>query len=299
MKGLLRSRWLRLLLGLIAVLAAVYVALALLARPAAEHDFFDQFQQRPLVMAHRSGKGLWPENTLYAFERAVALGVDVLEMDLHSTADGVLVILHDDTVDRTTDGTGPVQALTLEELKALDAGYDWTPDDGGTYPYGEQGIVVPTLEELFAAFPTMPMNIEIKQAEPSIVVTFCQLIREYDMAGKVLVASFHQETIEEFRRECPEVATSTGESEVIKLFVLSKLFLEAVHSPRAQVVQVPEHRSGLHVLTPRFVDAAHNRGLGVHAWTINDVGDMQRLLAVGVDGIITDYPDRLLDLLDR
>jgi glycerophosphoryl diester phosphodiesterase len=299
MKRLLRPRWLRFLLGLVAVLAAVYAVLALLARPAPEHAFFDQFQQRPLVIAHQGGKGLWPDNTLYAFEQAVAMGVDVLEMDLHSTADGVLVILHDDTVDGTTDGTGPVRALTLEELKALDAGYDWSPDDGATYPYREQGITVPALDELFAAFPTTPMNIEIKQAEPSIVVPFCELIREYDMAGKVLVASFHQETIEEFRRACPEVATSTGESDVIALFALSKLFLEAVLSPSAQAVQVPEYRSGLHVLTPRFVDAAHNRDLEVHAWTINDLGDMQRLLALGVDGIITDYPDRLLDLLDR
>jgi glycerophosphoryl diester phosphodiesterase len=295
----MRSKWLRFLLGLIAVLAAVYAILALLARPASERPFFARDQRQPLVMAHRGGKGLWPENTLYAFEQAVAIGVDVLEMDVHSTVDGVLVIMHDGTVDRTTDGAGPVQSLTLEELKALDAGYNWSPDNGGTFPYRGQGIAVPTVEEVFATFPTTPLNIEIKQAEPSIAASFCQLIRDHGLMDKVLVASFHQETIKEFRRECPEVATSTGESEVVALFALSRLLLEATVSPVAQAVQVPEYRSGLHVLTPRFVDAAHNRNLQVHAWTINDVDDMQRLIDLGVDGIITDYPDRLMDLLGR
>lgn len=294
-----RSRWLRILLGLVAVLVIAYVVSALLHRPAGEHPFYAQFERGPLVMAHQGGKGLWPENTLYAFEQAVAMGVDVLEMDMHSTADGVLVVMHDDTVDGTTDGTGPVNALSLEELKMLDAGYHWSSDEGQTFAYRGTGITVPTVEEVFVAFPTMPMNIEIKQAQPSITKSFCELIREYDMADRVLVASFHQETIEEFRRECPEVATSTGEREVIVLFVLSKVFLDATYSPAAQAVQVPEYRSGLHVLTPRFVDAAHSRGLDVHAWTINDVGDMQRLVALGVDGIITDYPNQLMDLLGR
>ncbi len=295
----MRSKWLRLLLGFVAVLVAVYAVLALLARPVGEHPFFTQFQQRPLVMAHRGGKGLWPENTLYAFERAVEMGVDVLEMDIHSSADGVLVVMHDDTVDRTTDGSGPVNSLTLEELKALDAGHRWSADDGQTFPYRGQGITVPTVEEVFAAFPSMPMNIEIKQAEPSLAAPFCRLIRDFGMTDKVLVASFDQEAIEEFRGECLEVATSAGENEVVALFVLGKVFLDAVYSPAAHAVQVPEYRSGLHVLTPRFVDAAHRRNLDVHAWTINEASDMQRMVDLGVDGIITDYPDRLMDLLGR
>jgi glycerophosphoryl diester phosphodiesterase len=295
----MRFKWLGLLLGFVVALIAVYVVLSLLARPAGEHPFFAQFEQRPLVMAHQGGNGLWPDNTLYAFERAAAMGVDVLEMDLHSTADGVLVVMHDDTVDRTTDGSGLIQSLTLEEIKALDAGYHWSADGGQTFPYRGQGITVPTMEEVFAAFPDVALNIEIKQAEPSLVEPFCQLIREYGMSDRVLVASFHQETVKAFRKECPEVATSSGEGEVIALFALSKLFLEATYGPEAQAVQVPEHRSGLHVLTSRFVDAAHGRNLEVHAWTINEVPDMQRLVALGVDGIITDYPDRLMEVLGR
>jgi glycerophosphoryl diester phosphodiesterase len=301
----MRSKLLRILLGLVVLLAAVYAALALSARPAPDHAFLARFEAHPLVMAHQGGNGLWPDNTLYAFEQAVALGVDVLEMDIHSTADGVLVVIHDSTVDRTTDGSGAVHDFTFAELQTLDAAYHWTPDDargsgaGEDFPYRKQGITVPALEEVFVAFPEMPMNIEIKQAEPSIAAPLCQLIRDHGMADQVLVVSFHEEATREFRDTCPEVVTGTTENEVIALFALSKPFLEAVYSPAAGAVQVPEYRSGLHVITPRFIDAAHKRGLQVHAWTINDEADMRRLTDLGVDGIITDYPDRLLQLLGR
>jgi glycerophosphoryl diester phosphodiesterase len=286
-------------LVLIVLLVAVYGVLVLIARPPAEHPFFAQFEHYPLVMAHQGGNGLWPDNTLYAFERAVDLGVDVLEMDIHSTADGVLVVIHDSTVDRTTDGSGALQDFTLPELKTLDAAHHWTPDEGQTHPYRGQGITVPTLEELFVAFPEMPMNIEIKQAEPSIAAPLCRLIRDHDMVDKVLVVSFHKEATEEFRDVCPEVISGTTQNEVIALFALSKLHLERAYGPAAGAAQVPEYRSGLHVITQRFVDAVHARRLQVHAWTVNEETDMQRLIDLGVDGIITDYPDRLLQVLGR
>ncbi|MGD2040107.1 MAG: glycerophosphodiester phosphodiesterase [Anaerolineae bacterium] len=295
----MRSKWLGLLAGLILVLVAGFVAASLWAKPARQHPFFAQFEHNPLVMAHQGGNGLWPDNTLYAFERAAALGVDVLEMDIHSTADGVLVVMHDSTVDRTTDGHGAIQDMTLAEFQALDAAYHWTADEGQSYPYRGQGIAAPALAEVFAAYPEMAMNIEIKQAEPSIAAPLCQLIRDYGLENQVLIASFHQKAIEEFRQACPEVATAAGQNEVIALFALSKVFVESAYSPAAQALQVPEYRSGLHVITPRFVEAAHRRKLQVHAWTINEVGDMQRMLDLGVDGIITDYPDQLLELLGR
>jgi glycerophosphoryl diester phosphodiesterase len=295
----MRSRLLKILLGFVALLAVAYAMLALLAQRPAPHPFFARFDKYPLVMAHQGGNGLWPDNTLYAFEQAVALGVDVLEMDIHSTADGVLVVIHDGTVDRTTDGSGAVHDFTFDALQGLDAAYRWTPDGGETFPYRGQGITVPALAEVFAAFPEMPMNIEIKQAEPSIAAPLCQLIRKHGMADQVLVVSFHEEATREFREICPEVVTGATQKEVIVLFALSRPFLEAVYSPAAGAVQLPEYRSGLHVITPRLVDAAHKRGLQVHAWTINDEADMQRLIDLGVDGIITDYPDRLLQIVER
>jgi glycerophosphoryl diester phosphodiesterase len=288
----------RFLVGLVVLLVAVCAVLAVLARPVPDHPFFDD-QEGVLVMAHRGGRRLWPENTLYAFEQAVELGVDVLEMDLHSTQDGALVVIHDSTVDRTTNGTGAVQEFTLDELQELDAGYEWTADDGQSFPFRGRGIRIPTLSDVFAEFPAVRMNIEIKQSEPSIVVPLCRLIRDYGKAQQALIASFDAETIEEFRQVCPEVATGAGEDEIRVLYVLSLARLGRVYSPPAEAQQVPEYQGDIHVVTRAFVDAAHGRNVEVHVWTVNEVQDMQRMLDLGVDGIITDYPDRLMGLLGR
>jgi glycerophosphoryl diester phosphodiesterase len=267
------------------------------AQSAADIPFAEKIQRRQLVMAHRGGAGLWPENTMYGFERAVDLGVDVLETEIHSTADNILVLMHDSTVDRTTNGSGPISAFTLEELKTLDAGYNWTSDGGRTFPFRGSGITVPTLGELFTALPNVRINIDIKQEKPSLVEPLCKTIRAFDMVDKVMVASFSSRVLKAFRRGCPEVATSAGTGEVALFFVMNLVFLGAVYRPACQAFQVPEYSSGLRVLTKRFVKTAHGLNLAVHVWTINETTDMQRLLARGVDGIITDYPDRLISLL--
>lgn len=296
----MRSKALIVLLALLLVLVVALVAMLVAARPAQACPACLPGAPRPLVIAHQGGDGLWPGDTMFAFERAVAMGVDMLEMDMHVTADGALVLMHDETVDRTTNGSGAVEQMTLAEFKALDAGYDWTPDNGQTYPYRGQGISAATVEELFQAFPGMPMNIEIKLVQDlPVAEPFCQLIRQHAMQDKVLVASFHQDALDEFRAACPEVSTSATQNEVISFFARHFVRLGATYSPQAQAVQAPEYRSGLHVVTPRFVQDAHQRGMDVHVWTVNDQADMQRMIELGVDGIITDYPDRLLKLLDR
>ena len=194
-------------LAIFAVMAVVAVVLVVLARPADDCPACLREGPRPLVIAHQGGEELWPSNTMYAFDRAAALGVDMLEMDLHVTADGALVLMHDETVDRTTDGTGRLEDMTLAQVKALDAGYYWTDDDGQTFPFRGQGITVATLEELFQAFPDMPMNIEIKLVENvPIVEPFCQLIRQHGKQDQILVASFHDDAMAQFRAACPEVA---------------------------------------------------------------------------------------------
>ena len=267
------------------------------AQSATDVPFAEKIRRRPLVMAHRGGAGLWPENTMYGFERAVDLGVDVLETEVHSTADNFLVLMHDSTVDRTTNGSGPISTFTLEELKTLDAGYNWSSDGGQTFPFRGSGITVPTLEELFTVLPNVRMNIDIKQEKPSLVESLCKTIRTFDMVDKVMVASFSSRVLKAFRRRCPEVTTSAGTGEVAMFFVMNLVFLGALYRPACQAFQVPEYSSGLRVLTKRFVKTAHGRNLAVHAWTINETTDMQRLLALGVDGVITDYPDRLITLL--
>lgn len=264
---------------------------------ARDHPYFRQLQQHPLVMAHRGGAALWPENTLFAFDKAVDLGIHVLETEIHSSKEGALVLIHDRTVDRTTNGTGPINAFTLKELKELDAGYNWSSDGGQTFPFRGQGITIPTLEEVFTAFPKILFNIDIKQVEPSLVLPLCEMIRGFNMVEKVMVASFNSQTIKQFRLKCPEVATSASRSEISIFFAMNLLSLGSAYRTAAQALQVPEYSMGLHLLTQKFVDTAHKLNLKVHAWTINELADMRRLLELGVDGIITDYPDRLISLL--
>lgn len=281
------------------LLVAVLVILRLIAKPAPDHPYYAKNLNHPLVIAHQGGGDLWPGNTLFAFQNAANLGVDVLEMDLHITADGMLVLTHDETVDRTTNGTGEVESMTLDELKQLDAGYDWSLDNGASYPFRGQGITIPTLEEVFAAFPDYRMTIEIKKTNASMAKPFCDMIRKYDMQDKVLVASFHDERLKEFRAECPEVATSSAKNETTTFVLLTKVFLGGFYSPYFYSLQVPEKSSGITVMTEGFVRAAHARNLAVEPWTINDEETMRKFIEWGVDGIITDRPDLMLKVLGR
>jgi glycerophosphoryl diester phosphodiesterase len=189
--------------------------------------------------------------------------------------------------------------MTLKAVKKLDAGYLFSPNGGQSFPFRNRKITVPTLREIFDALPEMTFNIEPKQHTPSIVKPLCSLIREQKMVDKVIVGSFNQTTIDDFRSECPEVATSASPSEVSRFLALVKAGLGDSYSPPMQALQVPENLGSLQVVSKEFVDTAHRRNLKVHVWTINETADMQRLIEMGVDGIMTDYPDRLLTLLGR
>ncbi len=286
-------------LSVLGIFLLLVVVMAVVSKPAPDHPYYAADLPYPLVIAHQGGDGLWPGNTLFAFEQAAALGVDVLEMDLHITRDGALVINHDETVDRTTDGTGNIEDMTLAEVKTLDAGYSWTSDEGESYPYRGTGITIPTLEEIFQAFPDYRMTIEIKKTETSMAVPFCEMIRSYGMQDKILVASFQDERMEEFRRVCPEVATSSARQETTVFVLLSKAYFGRLYSPSFYSLQVPEESSGITVMTPQFVRVAHGRNLRVEPWTIDDPGQMELYIGWGVDGLITDRPDLMLQLLGR
>lgn len=287
-------------LALLGVLIAAIALGLLLARPAPAHPWFTPRagEHTPLVFAHQGGENLWPSNTLLAFQNSAELGADVLDTDMHMTRDGALVLMHDQTVDRTTDGAGAIRDLTLAEIKRLDAGYDFSLDGGQTFPFRGQGLTVPTLEELFQAFPEKRFGIEIKQTEPAPTAKeFCRVIRQHNMEDQVLVSSFRQANMDAFRAECPEVATSATEDEVRVFYVLFRLGLTGLLTPNYASLQVPESSGGIFLLSPDFVRAAQARGLAVQPWTINETEDLQRILALGVDGINTDNPDRLLELL--
>jgi glycerophosphoryl diester phosphodiesterase len=251
-----------------------------------------------LSIAHRGGRGLWPENTMWAFERALNTGVDVLELDVRRTQDGKLVVIHDDTVDRTTNGNGPVKEYTLETLNTLDAGYRWT-QDGQDFPFRGKGITVPTLEQVLVAFPQTLMVIEIKEEAPTAATALCDMLARYGKNGQVMVAGFSSEVVERFRAECSSTATSTTVSEVYWFLALHKLGLGAAFQPRAQALQVPEQAGPLQLVNAAWMASARGHGMAVHVWTVNETLDLQRLVALGVDGIITDYPDRLAAVLGR
>jgi glycerophosphoryl diester phosphodiesterase len=253
----------------------------------------------PVVIAHRGGRGLWPENTIFAFRRAVEMGVDALELDVRGSADGELVVLHDERVDRTTNGKGRVQDLSWAELKSLDAGHHWTADAGGTYPYRQRNIRIPRLQEVLQEFSGVPMSIEIKQESPPILAPFCAALRSAGLGPRVLVSSFKSDLVKAFRAACPEMATSATAGEATLFWALEQVFSSRLYSPPCGSFQVPEQTGKFRVVDRGFVAAAHAQGLSVHVWTVNDLAAMQRLVALGVDGIITDYPDRLSRSLRR
>ena len=251
---------------------------------------------QPLVMAHRGGLGHWPENTILGFHKALEQNVDVLEIDVWRTKDNVVVVNHDRTVDRTTDGSGRVADFTLKELQALDAGYRWSLD--GAFPYRGAGHVIPTLDQVFTEFPEARVNIDIKENSDELINGVCQSIEKHNAHDTVIVASFHQSVLPRVRERCPGVVTSAGFWETARFLVLSWFRLTWLYKPPFAAFQVPVKLGFLPVVTPTFVRAAHGLGVEVHPWTINDPEVMRRLIDMGVDGIITDYPDRLWKVLD-
>lgn len=263
------------------------------------HPFFAVARNRPEVIAHRGGAGEWPAETKFAFTEAVKIGVDVLEMDVHLTKDQHLVLMHDETVDATTNGRGLIGKLTLAQLKRLDAGYRWTNNGGKTFPFRKKGITIPRLKEIFEAFPQMRMNIEMKASSLSPVKPLSDLIREYSMTQRVLVASSSDVFLQEFRKLSPGVATSMSAVELAH-FLLTKTVPKADTPQREpDALQLKERIPFFELLNKTVVDSAHGFNLPVHAFTVNKTADMKRMIDAGVDGIITDYPSRLLNLVGR
>jgi len=283
------------LLGLGIAIFILYEVLSYLAKPVPDHPYFNPAGF--MVIAHRGGRSLGPENTLYTYRRAVDLGVDVLEIDVHLTQDNHLAVIHDKTVDRTTNGSGTIESYRLADLQKLDAGYRWSTDSSNPFPLRGKGIKIPSLAEVFQAFPQMRINIEIKDPKPAAITALCQTIQGHNMSQKVMIASFDAKTLKRFRSICPAVATSAGASEAIWFYSLQKMHMESAYSPNAQALQVPENYGDLQVANKRFVEAAHARNMRVQVWTVNDIDSMKRLLRNGVDGIMTDYPQKLIELL--
>lgn len=296
------DRLARVLGALVVLLAVVYLTGAALGEQREARPYYTDFlADRVHVHAHQGGDHLWPGNTMLAFEGAVALGVDVLELDTQVTADGVVVVIHDDTVDRTTDGTGAVAEKTLDELRALDAAYRWRPPGGpaDVFPHRGEGHAIPTLAEVLEAFPTVGVNLDMKALDPRVPELTCEVIRAADRIDSVMVASFHDANLSAFRQACPEVATSAGPGEVRDFYTFNLLFVGRWTLPAADAFQVPVRQGRVEIVTPRMVRGLRERNVRLDVWTINDEAEMRRLLDLGVGGIITDRPDLALALLGR
>jgi glycerophosphoryl diester phosphodiesterase len=254
----------------------------------------------PVNLAHRGASALAPENTIEAFRLAVEAGAGGLELDVHMTRDGHIVVIHDATVDRTTNGFGAVSEMTFDELRRFDAGHNFSPDGGPTRPYRGRGVRVPTLGEVLEEFPGVAVNIDIKAGTPGIEETVLSVLREADAFGRVLVVSIPHARVKRFRKVSGgHVSTGASKREIGVFFISSRLGLERLVRPAYDTVQVPLRHRGIPVVTPRFVRAAHARGVRVDAWTINQADEMRRLLDLGVDVIMTDRPGTLAEVLEN
>jgi glycerophosphoryl diester phosphodiesterase len=310
----------KLLIVLFAALVAAPVAAPVQAR-VADNPWLER---RVLHIAHQGGEIEAPTNTLFALKTAKEKGADVLEIDVHMSADGEIVVIHDATVDRTTNGTGRVDSMTVEELKALDAAHWFVPDcgtchdeDDSAYEYrgfatGEVAIpenfsefepndfTIPTLREVLETFPKDLINIEIKATAPETTPyeeELAALLDEYGRDDDTIVVSFLDHANERFKLYNSAVSTATATGETAAFWASAQGPLPGAPNPRYQALQVPIELEGVTVVTEDFVAKAHANGLAVHVWTINDEETMRWLVDIGVDGIMTDRPSLLEDVL--
>lgn len=232
-------------------------------------------------IAHRGGADLWPEETTQALDQAVAMGVGMLEIDVHASSDGIVVLNHDASVDRTTDGSGKIEDMTFAELLALDAGYQFK--ENGTYPYRGKGVRIVTLEQVLERYPEQHFSIEIKQYNPPIVDKVLALIEEKDMTDQILIASFDDETILKVRQLAPTIRTSFSMNEMTH-FVGSNA-KNPDYTPPAEALQMP-----VALITEETMQRARELDLEVQVWTVNDRTTMRSMMEQQVDGIITDDP---------
>ncbi len=261
---------------------------------ATAEDGSDHFFSKPILLgAHRGGADLWPENTIEAFKQAAAQFPGILlETDARLTADGAVVLMHDATVDRTTDGTGAISAMTLAETKALDAGYQFTRDGGATFPYRGKGIQVPTLEEVLAALPESRFLVEFK-GEPALAEAGLRILREQGAIDRVLIASFKPETMARVRELAPELPTCYDFTDGAALLTALRSEAWDNYTPTNKVLSLDEGMLPQFQIFMEDLQRIRGKGIKVQLHTIDDLPRMREILAAGVDSILSDRPDLL------
>ena len=250
-------------------------------------------REHPVRLAHRGSRVLWPENTHHAFDGAVELGYVYIETDIRVTSDGVVVVFHDETLERTTNGVGKVSDWNWDALSALDAAYNFSPD-GESFPLRGMGIGISRLEDTLAEYPDVNFNVDLKAKDSEWLVA--EVVVRMKRHDSVLIGGFVDTRIARFRRITKgTVATSAGPSAAMAMYTASRIG-KSLRS-KADAYQLPATMRGVS-LDRKLVDAVHAAGAHVHVWTVNEEHEMQRFLALGVDGIVTDRPDILNNVLE-
>ncbi len=255
----------------------------------------------PIVIGHRGCAGEAPENTLPSFERGLAQGAAILETDVHLTRDGVPVLLHDHDVGRVSNGRGPVRAQTLAELRRLDFGHRFSPDGGRSHPFRGRGVRIATLQEALAAFPGTRFNLELKEDVPELVERTLAVIADAKREPLTLLTAADDGLMAKIRAaiEATGAAVAQGASAGDVLGFVRAALDGSAPPPGPVALQIPAAFSGRPLATRPLVEHAHAHGVQVHVWTINERDEMTRLLDLGVDGLITDLPARMAQLLDE
>jgi glycerophosphoryl diester phosphodiesterase len=268
--------------------------------------------RRVIGYAHQGGAWEGPSSTLHAIRSALELGVPAVELDVHATKDRVLVVCHDETVDRTTKGSGQICDLTVDELKALDNAYWWAPGadvteglDPSAYPFrgrapSDRSFGIATLDEVLELLDGVVINLDIKRTAPDVEPyegLLAESLRRFGRGDDTIVASFSDAALVSFRRAAPEFPTSLATLETAEFY--RSVRTESPMAPTdAVALQVPQSFGEITVVDDEFVSRAHAEGLAVHVWTINDAATMSELIGLGVDGIISDVPSVLVKVLD-
>jgi len=255
------------------------------------------------VIGHRGAAGVAPENTLAAIEHGILAGSHALEVDVHVTADDHLVVIHDDTVDRTTEGSGPVEAMTLSEIERLDAGHRFTPDHGRTFPFRDEGVRIPTLDEAVAAAGDLPLIVEVKSPGAGRALGHWLRTRRRnapagpDDLDRFIVGGFEKGAVApaaaEARWQC------ATRRDLVPFIFAGKVGLRWPLRPAIDAIMLPIRKGPLRLVTRRFVRQAHDQGLGIFVWTVNRPDVMRALFDLGVDGLISDVPARVRRVLDE
>lgn len=256
------------------------------------HPFFDT--DRPLVFAHRGGAALLPENTLPAFDLSLSLGSDGLELDVWLSRDGVAVVHHDETLDRTTNLRGPVAAFTADELSRADAAFHF--EQHGEHPWRGRGCGIPTLEEVLARYPGTRIIIELKDNRAAMANAVLRVVRAAGAFDRVCLGSFRLHVLRAARAAYPDLATSAAQEEVRWALYRSWIRWPVKRVPYLGY-QVPERAGRTRVVSPRFVEVSHRVGLPVQVWTVDSETDAHRLLGWGVDALISNRPDLLVPIV--